>query len=228
MNTKENIIASLELAMKQILSVENLNVWISVRKRPITKILKEAGVSREYSAVIMEELKKLGAVEHEGRGIGMRYKIATSFIPDYEAVAKRCYENFITHKREYVKSTVTADRPGDNIPFRPKKSKTMFDFECEKPGKIIKCKSMVAIPHLGELKFMLVDNRIYQVKIVGIYYAQEVEKKPTILCDVKGDFLVNEVLVNHPYKKGISLKELYSSAEELCAVLLGKVVKYKG
>ncbi len=227
MNTKEDIIASLELAMEQILSVENLNVWISVCERPITKILKEVGVSKDYSVVVMEELKKLGAVEREGRGTGMRYKIATNFIPDYEAVARRCYENFVAHKRECAKSTVTADRPGDNIPFRPKKSKTMSDFECEKPGKIIKCKSMVAIPHLGELKFMLVDNRIYQVKIVGIYYAQEVEK-PTILCDVKGDFLVNEVLENNPYKKGISLKELYSSAEELCAVLLGKVVKYKG
>lgn len=43
MAKKEEILISLELALGEILNVENMNAWISVKGRSISKILIEAG-----------------------------------------------------------------------------------------------------------------------------------------------------------------------------------------
>ena len=43
-STTDDILAGLELAVYEVMKPENLNVWISVRQRSITSILKENGV----------------------------------------------------------------------------------------------------------------------------------------------------------------------------------------
>ena len=91
---REEILTSLELAVSEILSPKQMNVWISVKERSITKILTEAGVNVNYSSAVMEELKKIGLVEREGMGLGMMYKIISNVIPDSGALAERIYENF--------------------------------------------------------------------------------------------------------------------------------------
>lgn len=74
-NKRENILAALELVLAEILRVDKMNVWISVKDRSIASILQSGGVNKNYSAIIVDELKKLGLVEGEGERSGMRYKI---------------------------------------------------------------------------------------------------------------------------------------------------------
>ena len=59
---REEILTGLELAVSEILSPKQMNAWISVKERSITKILTEAGVNVNYSSAVMEELKKISRI----------------------------------------------------------------------------------------------------------------------------------------------------------------------
>ena len=65
--TVDEVRAGLELALEEILNVQNMNVWISVKDRPIGKILESAGVEKKYNPYVMKALVKLGLVEEEGQ-----------------------------------------------------------------------------------------------------------------------------------------------------------------
>lgn len=58
-NKRENILAALELVLAEILRVDKMNVWISVKDRSIASILQSGGVNKNYSAIIVDELKSL-------------------------------------------------------------------------------------------------------------------------------------------------------------------------
>ena len=59
----EDILAGLELAIREVIKPENLNVWISARERPITKILEECDIYVNYSSAFLEELRNVNLIE---------------------------------------------------------------------------------------------------------------------------------------------------------------------
>lgn len=46
-NKRENILAALELVLAEILRVDKMNVWISVKDRSIASILQSGGVNKK-------------------------------------------------------------------------------------------------------------------------------------------------------------------------------------
>lgn len=227
-NKREDIIAALELALQEILRVDKLNVWISVRERSIVKILQDVGVSKDYSPSVMVKLKEIGLIETEGANGFMKYRIVTNVIPDVQRAAEEIYNIFSEKKRSYFNSDkLSPTKPSDN---RPKycKSKTMDDFE--KPGRVIKCKRKIIMPQLGDMRYMVNDNHIKQVRIVGIEFGDS-EK---ILCKVsyrctEGNYN-DEVETNETgemdIRSGVLLSEIFETPEQVAAYLVKTLVKY--
>lgn len=227
-NKREDIIAALELALQEILRVDKLNVWISVRERSIVKILQDVGVSKDYSSSVMVKLKEIGLIETEGANGFMKYRIVTNVIPDVQRAAEEIYNIFSEKKRGYFNSDkLSPTKPSDN---RPKycKSKTMDDFE--KPGKVIKCKRKIIMPQLGDMRYMVNDNHIKQVRIVGIEFGDS-EK---ILCKVsyrctegndKGEVDIDDTS-EMDIRSGVLLSEIFETPEQVAAYLVKTLVKY--
>ena len=92
-STTEDILAGLELAVYEVMKPENLNVWVSVRQRSITSILKENGVDVNYSSAFLEELRSVGLVETDSCGVGLKYKVNTTNIPDVKFLVQKIYDN---------------------------------------------------------------------------------------------------------------------------------------
>lgn len=90
----EDILAGLELAIREVIKPENLNVWISARERPITKILEECDIYVNYSSAFLEELRNVNLIETASRGAGMRYRILSDRIPDIQFLARKIYDNY--------------------------------------------------------------------------------------------------------------------------------------
>lgn len=218
-NKREDIIAALELALQEILRVDKLNVWISVRERSIVKILQDVGVSKDYSSSVMVKLKEIGLIETEGANGFMKYRIVTNVIPDVQRAAEEIYNIFSEKKRSYFNSDkLSPTKPSDN---RPKycKSKTMDDFE--KPGKVIKCKRKIIMPQLGDMRYMVNDNHIKQVRIVGIEFGDS-EK---ILCKVSYRSTGDEQTTMSE-RSGVLLSEIFETPEQVAAYLVKTLVKY--
>ena len=225
---KEDIIAALELALQESLRVDKLNVWLSVRERSIVKILQDAGVNKDYSSSVMAKLKEIGLIETEGAKGFMKYRIVTKIIPDAQRTAEEIYNIFLEKKRSYFNSDkLSPTKPSDN---RPKycKNKTMDDFE--KPGKVIKCKRKIIMPQLGDMRYMVNDNHIKQVRIVGIEFGDS-EK---ILCKVsyrctEGNYN-DEVETNETgemdIRSGVPLNKIFETPEQVASYLVKTLVKY--
>lgn len=225
---KEDIIAALELALQEILRVDKLNVWLSVRERSIVKILQDAGVNKDYSSSVMAKLKEIGLIETEGAKGFMKYRIVTNIIPDAQRAAEEIYNIFLEKKRSYFNSDkLSPTRPSDSRP-KYSKNKTMYDFE--QPGKVVKCKRKIVMPQLGDMRYMVNDNHIKQVRIVGIEFGDS-EK---ILCKVSyrctdGNYN-DEVETNETgemdIRSGVLLNEIFETPEQVAAYLVKTLVKY--
>ena len=225
---KEDIIAALELALQEILRVDKLNVWLSVRERSIVKILQDAGVNKDYSSSVMAKLKEIGLIETEGAKGFMKYRIVTNIIPDAKRAAEEIYNIFLEKKRSYFNSDkLSPTRPSDSRP-KYSKTKTMYDFE--QPGKVIKCKRKIIMPQLGDMRYMVNDNHIKQVRIVGIEFGDS-EK---ILCKVsyrctEGNYN-DEVETNETgemdIRSGVPLNEIFETPEQVASYLVKTLVKY--
>lgn len=225
---KEDIIAALELALQEILRVDKLNVWLSVRERSIVKILQDAGVNKDYSSSVMAKLKEIGLIETEGAKGFMKYRIVTNIIPDAQRAAEEIYNIFLEKKRSYFNSDkLSPNRPSDSRP-KYSKTKTMYDFE--QPGKVIKCKRKIIMPQLGDMRYMVNDNHIKQVRIVGIEFGDS-EK---ILCKVsyrctEGNYN-DEVETNETgemdIRSGVPLNEIFETPEQVASYLVKTLVKY--
>ena len=167
----EEIMAGLELAIGEIMNPKSLNVWISVRERSITKILSEAGVSINFSSAVLEELGKLGFVEREGSGAGMRYKVTTNIIPDYSSLTEKIYKNY------QVRYSNSKDLPGypssRKSDLHPKRTKKHSLTDGSGKARII-----VREPsQLGAIGYIIANDRIQECKLIGIHYADEEMKK---------------------------------------------------
>jgi hypothetical protein len=216
---REDIIAALELALQEILRVDKLNVWVSVRERSIVKILQEVGVTKDYSSSVMVKLKEIGLIETEGANGFMKYRIVTNVIPDVHGAAVDIYNIFLEKKRSYFNSDkLSPTRPSDGRP-KYSKTKTMDDFE--QSGKVVKCKRKIVMPQLGDMRYMVNDNHIKQVRIVGIEFGSD-EK---ILCKVSYRSTGDEQTTMSE-RSGVLLNEIFETPEQVAAYLVKTLVKY--
>lgn len=240
-NSRENILAALELALAEILNVETLNVWVSVKDRSINKILTEAGVNKNYSPIVLEELNKLGLVEGEGSRSGMRYKIISNVIPDVSRLALTIYNRFSKKTKQYYDSTKLSSegypesKKSDLHPLKTKKMKAeKYD------PKTVKIKRQVIIPNLGDIRFIIKNDKIYEGKIISLYYPTNSDN--TIAYDIRianelwlewlSEYATNDDIIpdEEPDKyevvKKLGVKDLFETPEVAADYLIRKVVRY--
>ena len=93
--------------------------------------------------------------------------------------------------------------------------------EFEKPGKVIKCKRKIIMPQLGDMRYMVNDNHIKQVRIVGIEFGSD-EK---ILCKVSYRSTGDEQTTMSE-RSGVLLNEIFETPEQVAAYLVKTLVKY--
>ena len=218
---REEILTGLELAVSEILSPKQMNVWISVKERSITKILTEAGVNINYSSAVMEELKKIGLVEREGMGMGMMYKIISNVIPDSEALAKRIYENF---KERYKKGKIDdmpASRPSDLRPFRPKSRRNTMEH-----GTVTVIPKEIA--KLGDMGYIITDNGIVEVRLVSVHYADDDFQK--ILYDVERSIETKDEneqpKTEYVVVRNVCRGKFFKTPDDAAAFLVRRCLKY--
>lgn len=228
-NKRENILAALELVLAEILRVDKMNVWISVKDRSIASILQSGGVNKNYSAIIVDEMKKLGLVEGEGERSGMRYKIISNVIPDVSRLALTIYNRFSKNIRPtegYPES-----KKSDLFPLIPKKNKS----ENYDPKTTI-IRRKIILPSLGDIRYIIYNNRITEGKIVGMYYHGENDKEVKYqirianpeyqeCCESIGEdeSASDQFIMVFIY----GLKELFENPESAASYLVRKVIRYK-
>lgn len=161
----ENILAGLELAVAEVIKPENLNRWMSVRQRSITGILKDCGVDVNFSSAFLEELRNVGLIETTSSGVGLRYMVRSCEIPDASFLARKIYDN---HRERCAKGRVNDGYPassrGDLTPKRVGK-KTCAGGEL---GTVRVIPAEIA--HLGDIGYILHDDEIKEVMVIGISY----------------------------------------------------------
>ena len=175
----------------------------------------------------MAKLKEIGLIETEGAKGFMKYRIVTNIIPDAQRAAEEIYNIFLEKKRSYFNSDkLSPTRPSDSRP-KYSKTKTMDDFE--QPGKVLKCKRKIIMPQLGDMRYMVNDNHIKQVRIVGIEFGDS-EK---ILCKVSyrctdGNYNAEEDVESGDMdiRSGVLLNEIFETPEQVAAYLVKNLVKY--
>lgn len=162
--TTEDILAGLELAVREIIKPENLNVWISVRQRSITSILKACDVDFNYSSAFLEELRNVGLIETTSSGCGLRYMVRTLQIPDAEFLARKIYENYKERMRNgKVADGMPVSSSGDLAPAARRGDSTVGK---SGPVRVIPR----AIAQLGDIGYIVKDNEIKEVMVTGISY----------------------------------------------------------
>lgn len=173
-NKNEKLIA-IELALGEVLNVEKMNTWISVKDRSISSVIKEAGVHKNYAPIIMDELQKLGLVEKEGERSAMRYKISSNVIPDISHLASKIYKRF-SDKAKFGNSLRNEGYPEsdkrDLKPFFPKTVKEDITPYSSKP-KVLKGSRAVKLPNLGDMRFIIDNNKIVEGRIISLHYGDD-------------------------------------------------------
>lgn len=228
-NKRENILAALELVLAEILRVDKMNVWISVKERSIASILQSGGVNKNYSAIIVDELKKLGLVEGEGERSGMRYKIISNVIPDVSHLALTIYNRF--SKKIRPTEGYPESKKSDLFPLIPKKDKS----ENYDPKTTI-IRRKIILPSLGDIRYIIYNNRITEGKIVGMYYHDENDKEIKYQMRIanpeyqqcsesieEDESASDQFIMVFIY----GLKELFENSESAASYLVRKVIRYK-
>ena len=222
-STTDDVLAGLELALYEILKPENLNVWISVRQRSITKILKDNGVDANFSSAFLEELRNVGFVETTSSGAGMRYKVKTDNVPDIKFLVRKIYDN---HRERYAK-----DRVNDGYPtsrksdLRPMSHKAAEAIDMSKNGPVRVIPAEIA--KLGEIGYIVRDNAIYEGMVIGVAYDQHDRKRVvyTVECyrgkNAEGEDIYNVI-------SNVSRKEFFKDiASAIASISIFKYVKRK-
>ena len=187
MKREEEIKTSLELALEEILRFDRMNVWISVRERPITKILEEAGVRKGYSPFVLKALSKIGLIEVNGVNCHQRYMIKSQAIPDIKFLVDTIRKDYSSECAKYQntyllkKKALTAEvNEFDKYPPSPKSDLTPKRTYSRKDAQqdlefspAVKVKRQVVIPTLGDMRFALKDGGIVEGKIVSLHYADD-------------------------------------------------------
>ena len=228
-NKRENILAALELVLAEILRVDKMNVWISVKDRSIASILQSGGVNKNYSAIIVDKLKKLGLVEGEGERSGMRYKIISNVIPDVSYLAFTIYNRF--SKKIRPTEGYPESKKSDLFPLIPKKDKS----ENYDPKTTI-IRRKITLPSLGDIRYIIYNNRITEGKIVGMYYHDENDKEIKYqmrIANPEYQQCSESIEEDEPASDQFimvfiyGLKELFDNPESAASYLVRKVIRYK-
>lgn len=211
----KDIIAALELVLDNVYKVAQ-GKWVSVKEFSITKMLIDAGLHKNYAPPLVEVLKHHGFVEAEGERTGMRYKVVSEFIPDFETIAKEIKDEFDRKIREYNARRYEAS--ADTKPRKPNRTPRIDD---DFVGKVVKTKEKkfrkINIPTLLDTRYVLFLGEIFEVKIVGCKFQEETGK---YLFDYKrksGDSFIVET--------DQELSGLYENPEEIVKNLLKNIVK---
>ena len=160
----EDILAGIELAVSEVIKPESLNVWVSARERSITGILKQCGVNMNLSSAFLEELRNVGLIDTALSGAGLRYMVKSSEIPDAQFLARKIYDNF---KDRYAKGRVNDGYPtSSKRDLRPLKSKDNKKIDENGSPKYVP----IEIARLGDIGYVVRDNVVYEVMIIGIAY----------------------------------------------------------
>lgn len=219
----DDILAGLELALYEVLKPENLNVWVSVRQRSITSILKENGVDMNFSSAFLEELRNVGLIETDSYGAGLKYMVKTDHIPDVKFLVKKIYDN---HRARYAKGRVSDGYPSskrsDLRPMNYGRGKDATKSESG-PVKIIPTE----VARLGDVGYVVRDNVIYECMVVGIAYDTHDRKHIfyTVECyrgkNAEGEDIYNVI-------SNVGRKEFHRNVESaLAAIHIFKYVKRK-
>lgn len=237
MATKSNptdVIAAIELVCKELLNADTINKWYDVKDRPLTKIMAEIGLDKHYSSVIYDVLKEIGLIEKEGERANLRYKIKTSIIPDAQKVAQDIYKRYKAKSAEYSR----ASKPSDLQPFKPKKTKTMNDFEiesCRKTARKSKNQPDYSrIPHLGQIVYALVNGYITEARITCVRFDEIEKNKVRVdfttampMTDSELDKLGDDEFAGELIcKKNYCLRNIAFSVEELIKKLQQNIKKF--
>lgn len=185
--TDEEIRVGLELALSEILKVENMNTWIAYKDRPISKILQEAEVDVKYAPLVMKALAKVGLVEEEGERAGKRYIIKSQIIPDIQFLVNKIRQEMKEKGQEYQQRYMDKRKGSEE------KANTFDGYPYSKPSDLrqkraykrkdahqdvyssqpIKQKRQIIIPTLGDMRFAILGGIIMEGKIVSVHYAED-------------------------------------------------------
>ena len=214
-NKRADLFAALELALSEILNVKNMNVWIAVKERSISKILVDAGVTnKNYLPVIIVELKKLGLIEREGERAGMRYKVHSNIIPDIRNLAQVCYENMKKKTDQYKGYPVS--KKTDLVPPRKPENKSYSE-----SSAAVVVKRQITIPSLGDMRYALKFSQIVEAKVIGMRFDAHHPNK--IVYDIE---FTDVEEGGYEVAKNVEVKHLFETPQALSEYLARKFVKY--
>lgn len=246
--TADEVRAGLELALEEILNVQNLNVWISVKDRPIGKILESAGVDKKYNSYVMKALAKCGLVEEEGELAGKMYKIKSQVIPDIKYLVKQIHEQQKAERKPYyvpVGERKEEENKFDGYPesspsdLRQKRAYKRKDAHQDVySSQAVKVKRQVIIPNLGDMRFALKDGGIVEGKIISLHYGEDGKsimynleivnqkwidwKSLSEEIDIDGDEEPNKYII----MSDVSVKDLFETPQIAADFLIRHTLKY--
>lgn len=222
-STTEDILTGLELAVYDVLKPENLNVWISVRQRSITGILKSNGVDMNFSSAFLEELRNVGLIETDSSGAGLKYIVKTDHIPDVKFLVKKIYDNY---KARYAKGRVNDGYPSSNKrDLRPQVCGKKVEMQYGENGSVRVIPTEVA--RLGDVGYVVRDSAIYECMVIGIAYDARDRKHIlyTVEC-YRGKTAEGEEMYN--VISNVGRREFHRNVESaLAAIHIFKYVKRK-
>lgn len=172
-SSKEDVLAALELVVKNFLSPEYVGRWVSVKERSVGNMLKEIGVDTRYSTAVYEVLKDVSMIEKDGERGGLRYKIVTDIIPDSRGLAEKIFNLHRDSVHQASNSSsVLETRKGDLVPYKPRRTTTLDDIERRETAKkrCVQKTDYSRIPHLGQIVYALVNGYITEARITCVRF----------------------------------------------------------
>jgi len=186
--------------------------WVNAKDYPISKLCEEYSVDRRYSTAIGKVLREKGLMFSEGEKSGMKYKIdyfSNAHIPSYSHLAELIVEQYRADLKAYNDSR----KSDDCRPLRYPKEKVEV-----MPANFTKC----SIPHLGENRFCLIANRIFECKIIG---KRQSHDEHILLFEV--EVPTKSEKDERLFIDNITLNNLFESVDTLLIYLSKKVTKFK-
>ena len=162
-NSKENIIAGIELALQTIVPAAT-NKWVSVRDLSIVKVLEQAGLNKNYSPPLQEVLKTKGLMFTEGCRGGLRFTIKADAVVDFSKLAEEIY----VKASYYGKSSEDGYPKSKSSDLKITKPKSSSLDMFESSALIRAMKRKIILPNMNDLVFVIHEGRIFQAVVLGM------------------------------------------------------------
>lgn len=230
---KTNInLAEVSAAIESIMSVEALDKWFSVQERPLNKILAQyKNIPKEMYSCFHKVLSRNGLMETAGANGFMRYKITSDYIKDGDALAAEVVTSYKDKQRQAAEAYAQRKAAGD---YRPggKYSKASEEKLFNRSGKVIHLSKKLEVPHLGDTRWFIMDNRLTEGRVIGTFLdRKEVTKaeqdipeyKTRVMIRLEYNTAQKPALKPH---KDLDIKETFVSQEKLLENLRQNAIKY--